>query len=110
VRFLKQKLAVDPANLLVNIGPSIQKESYAFPLPLTEVNPLLAPFIEEKDGFAYLDLVGADLKQLTAAGVKKENITVSTDDTASPEYFSYFIMKKNNASQEARMATILLMR
>jgi copper oxidase (laccase) domain-containing protein len=110
VRFLKQKLTVDPANLLVNIGPSIQKESYAFPLPLTEVNPLLAPFIEEKGGFAYIDLVGANLEQLTAAGVKKENITVSTDDTASPEYFSYFMMKKNNASQEARMATILLMR
>lgn len=110
VHFLKQKLAVDPANVLVIIGPSIQKESYAFPLPLAEEHPLLVPHTEEKDGFAHIDLIGANLDQLIASGINKENITVSADDTASPEYFSYFMMKKNNASQEARMATILLMR
>lgn len=110
VNFLKRKLNVDPSNLLVNIGPSIQKESYAFPLPLASEHPLLVPFTEEKEGFAHIDLVGANLHQLIASGINKENIIVSADDTASPDYFSYFMMKKNNASQEARMATILLMR
>jgi copper oxidase (laccase) domain-containing protein len=94
VHFLQQKLNVDPANLFVNIGPSIQKGSYAFPLPLSEAHPLLIPFTEEKDGLANIDLVGANLEQLVASGITKENITVSTDDTASPEYFSYFMMKK----------------
>jgi copper oxidase (laccase) domain-containing protein len=92
VYFLQQKLNVDPANLLVNIGPSIQKGSYAFPLPLSEAHPLLIPFTEEKDGRAHIDLVGANLEHLVASGITKENITVSTDDTASPEYFSYFML------------------
>lgn len=110
VHYLEQKLKVDPSHFLVHIGPSIQKESYAFPLPLPEVHPLLLAFIEEKDGFAHIDLVGADLDQLQASGIRKENITVSPEDTASDSYFSYFMMKKNGETQEARMATILLMR
>jgi hypothetical protein len=110
VRFLQDSFCVDPANLLITIGPSIQKQSYAFPLPLQETHPQLAGFIEERDGMAHIDLVGAHLFQLRALGIKDENIQVSKEDTASPKYFSYYLMKKDGLQKEARMASILMMR
>lgn len=111
IHFLEKEFKIDPRNLLVNIGPSIQKESYAFTLPLESESPILLPFTEEKEGYAHIDLVEANLHQLTAAGVQKKNITLSHEDTAvSHKYFSYYAMKKHGETNEARMATILMMR
>jgi len=110
VGFLRRECDVAPANLLISMGPHIQKESYSFPLPLPEVPYELNGFIEEKDGSAFIDLSGATLRQLTTAGVKKENVTISPHDTARGGYFSYYRMKKEGNETEARMATILMMR
>ena len=109
VNFLCEDLHAHPADLLIHIGPHIKKESYEFPLPLKEVSPHLEPFIEEKDGYAYIDTVEACLWQLTCAGVSKENIDISDVDTAtSKNHFSYYVATRD-ALPDGRLATVLAM-
>lgn len=110
VEFLKEEHCVEVDNLIVTIGPSIQKVSYAFPVPLEDEHPLLAPFTEVKNGFAYIDLPKAHTQQLLELGIKKENITIATDDTASSSYFSYYKAKREGAEDHGRMANILMLR
>lgn len=111
VGFLRRQCDVAPQDLIINIGPHIQKQTYAFVLPLPDTPLELNGFIEERDGHAYIDLAGSAVRQLTTAGIQKENITVSSEDTGDTEkYFSYYLMKRDGNQQEARMATILMMR
>ena len=110
VLFLRNTFGVDPLNLLIQIGPCIKKESYAFPLPLNSIDPVLKTHIEEKNGYAHIDLLGTSIEQLTASGVRNEHISISPIDTGnSAEYFSYFRMKKGGVPDTARMATVLMM-
>lgn len=111
IAFLHNELGVNPQNLLVHIGPSIKKESYAFSLPLLEVHNELKNYIEIKDTVAHIDLPLACTSQLEKLGVLKENIFVSPIDTrTSSEHYSYYCMKKNNEQDTARMATVLMQR
>jgi len=111
VSFLEDTLGVLPQNLLVNIGPHIKKESYAFILPLEEAPAELAPYTEEKNEHAHIDLVQASIDQLNGTGIDAKNIFVSPIDTGtSKNHYSYFMMKKNGEPDAARMATILMMR
>lgn len=110
INFMRESFGTNPEDLLVHIGPSIQKESYRFPLPLEEIHGELKDFIEEKDGYAHIDLIGAHLRQLHASGIPQGNISVSKEDTASDAYFSYFKMKQEGRTDDARMATILMLK
>ena len=110
VRFLSDTFGTNPEDLLVSVGPSIQKTSYTFPLPLQETHPELEGFITEKDGFAHIDLIGAHEKQLLALGIPRSQISLSEEDTASPKYFSYHTALKKGVGDNARMATILMLR
>jgi len=110
IAFLKENVCVDPQNLIVTIGPSIQKDSYAFPLPLEETHKAFESFIEEKDGMAHIDLIGAHVSQLTSLGILSANISVSKEDTAHSEYFSYYKAMKEGYEDQGRMATILMLR
>lgn len=110
VQFLKDMLAVDPSNLMVEIGPHIKKESYTFTLPLTEASEEQKLYTEEQGGLAHIDLVSWNLAQLAQAGIILENISISPIDTGtSKEHYSYYMMKKYGEQKEARMATILMM-
>ena len=110
VGFLRRELGVEPSNLIIHIGPHIKKDSYAFPLPLEETPQELQTFTQEKEGYAHVNLKGATIRQLTTAGIVKDNIAVSQIDTGtSDEHYSHFMMKESGTSQ-ARMATILMMR
>jgi copper oxidase (laccase) domain-containing protein len=109
VGFMSETFGVKPEDLLVYIGPHIRKESYAFPLPLPAVDPLLAPHIYEANRMAHIDLLGASIEALTTSGVASENISVSEIDTAtSDNHFSYYRMKKENGETSARIATVLM--
>jgi len=110
LEFLKEELCVERENLIVHVGPSIQKESYAFPLPLETVHPVLLPYTQERDGNAYIDLPGAHRAELLRLGIQEENIMISNDDTASPNYFSYYKAMRAGAKDPGRMANILMMR
>lgn len=111
VHFLEDQFGADPKNLLVHIGPSIRKESYRFPLPLENESPLLLPFTTKEDRVASIDLIEANLHQLTATGVMRENISIAPEDTARTEkYFSHYRAVHTNTPDEARMATVLMVR
>lgn len=111
IAFLSNELDVDSKNLSVFIGPSIKKESYVFSLPLHEEPEALLGFVLKTNGFAYVDLIGASMKQLMHGGIESKQISVSKIDTgSSPEYYSYYRMKKNNEQDSARMATVLMQR
>lgn len=111
VHFLSSELGIKPSNLLVHIGPHIKKESYAFLLPLEESVPELLPYTEEKNGYAHIDLLEANIAELIASGIAKEKISVSDIDTGtSKKHYSYFQMKKKGEQDSERMATILMMR
>ncbi len=111
VGFLWDTLAVQPENLLINIGPHIKKESYKFALPLATVDQILAPHIYEAARYAHIDLLGASMRALTQSGIHKENIHISDIDTATSEHhFSYYRMKKMGDDTKPRIATILMLR
>ena len=111
VGFLHDALGADPQNILVQIGPSIKKESYAFELPLQEESEVLKNYTEIKNDFAYIDLESASVAQLIATGIQKEHISISEIDTGtSVHHFSYYRMKKKGEPDTARMATILMQR
>ena len=106
IAFLQTNNDVDPITLEVHIGPHIHAASYRFSLPLPHVDPVIAPFITERDGFAYIDLTAATVAQLTAAGIQKNNITIDPADTGTDDrYFSYYRTKHENRP-DGRIATI----
>ncbi len=111
IAFLSNELNVDSKNLSINIGPSIKKESYVFSLPLQEEPEALLGFVAKTNEFAYIDLIGASIKQLTSGGIESKQISVSEIDTGtSTQHYSYYQMKKNKEKDSARMATILMLR
>lgn len=110
IGFLREEFQVNPANLLIKIGPHIHAGSYSFPTPLQNVYGAIAPFILEGDGNAHIDLASAHNSQLTKEGVLLKNISVSGIDTAtSSEHFSHYRSKKQN-TLDGRLATILILR
>lgn len=110
VSFLQTHFNINPADILIHIGPHIKKESYKFPLPLKTVSPILTPFIEEKDGYAYIDTLSASSQQLNEAGVLSKNISVSKiDTTISQNHFSHYRLQRDH-TPEARMATIIALK
>ncbi len=109
--FLHTTFGVEPANLLIHLGPHIKKESYAFSLPLQEESKELIEYTEIRDSYAHIDLEKGSLAHLTHAGVLLEHITVSPIDTgSSSEHFSYFRAKKEARDTTLRIATVLMMK
>lgn len=110
IGFLRETYNVNPAHLVVTVGPHIHARSYAFPLPLQNVAPAIKPFVHKVNEHAYIDLSAALKQQLTKRGVLIENISLNTHDTAiSPDYFSHYVHKKTGVP-DARMATIAVLR
>lgn len=109
VRFLMKHYDTDPNDLIVAIGPHIKKESYRFPLPLTEPTPKqLLEHMQTMTGYISIDLVSAELAQLSAVGVQKKKISVSKIDTAtSQNRFSHYRSQRDPTHSHGRMATIL---
>lgn len=79
---LREKYAVDPAQLIVMSGPFIQAESY------------------------YFDLVDAICEQLLSRGIQPDNLQLSSVDTfSSPSLFSHS-RSFHTGEPEGRMATV----
>lgn len=110
VSFLTKHFGTRPEKLHIHIGPHIKKESYSFPLPLTEPTPSqLAHHMHLLSGNMHLDLVGAETEQLTAVGVQQNNISISPIDTyTSPEHFSHYESTRDTTKPHGRIASILM--
>jgi polyphenol oxidase len=111
IQYLRDNFTVNPETVRIYIGPHIHKESYSFPLPLAETDPLLVPYMHEVNGRVHIDLSLACTDALIHTGVLLQNITISPIDTAtSKEHFSFFNMKQTSGYTTARIATIVQMR
>lgn len=107
VRELSRTYGTHPQDLDVHIGPAISADSYTFPSVSQEGNPEWEPHLLRRDGLVHIDLVGRVVRDLNAAGIGKEKITVSPVDTArSPDHFSHFRSRETGES-EGRIMTVL---
>lgn len=97
----------NPADIVINIGPSIRKESYLVEhIDTMQRKPEWEPFVEKTPKGYLIDLVGFNKAALIDAGVCEENIEVSPVDTAlNQDYFSHHRAKRGG-EKEGRLATI----
>lgn len=112
VSFLHEHFQSVPKDLIVDVGPAIQKKSYLFPRLVEEEFPGWGDFVQQQpDGQFAIDLAGFTLQQLLDAGIRKEHLTVSPIDTAAPHsgYFSHYRDTRAGVA-EGRFATILSFR
>lgn len=111
VGFLREECGTNPADLLVHFAPHIKKDSYHYPLPLTDPVPdALVHHIEEKDGRAYIDMTEAEIEELERAGVRRDHVSVSDSDVGtSSAYFSHYRSKHDKNIPQGRMATFAML-
>ena len=110
ISLLRERFAVDPANLLINVGPYIHTDSYSFPANNHNIQSNILPFTKEIDDKNFVDLIAACNQQLTQAGVELANIAVSTINThVSPNHFSHYASRTQN-TLKGRLATVLMMK
>lgn len=100
-----------PEDMLVSIGPSIHKESYAVVNPLQKTSPEWKPFLlDTSSGETLIDLIGFNRLQLKEAGVLEQNINISEIDTAvSRNQFSHH-RSVQTGEIEGRFATVFGLR
>jgi copper oxidase (laccase) domain-containing protein len=88
VNNLKNGYNINPGNLEVIVGPSLQKDNFIYDYLEDMDSGLWRGFVEETDdGKLMIDNVGAVIKQLTDSGVKKENIYDCGIDTYTDDSF-----------------------
>ncbi len=94
-----------PKDLIVGFGPAIRKCCYEVEGSFVKYFP--KDLFKRQDKF-YLDLIGANLKQLINAGVKKKNIFDSKICTScrNKEFFSYRREKENCG----RMVSLIMLK
>lgn len=97
----------NPKDVIVFIGPGIQKESYMLDT-LEQGDPAWKPFIALlPDGRYQVDLRGYITKQLLDAGVLETNLRIDPTDTAtSDHYFSHYRSVRTN-EPEGRFASVI---
>ncbi len=110
ISFLQEQFDIDPANLLIHVGPHIHTRSYSFPSGNNTIQSEILPFTKEEQEHIFVDLFSACKYQLTKSGVPLENTTVSGINTATSfDYFSHYASRTQNAL-EGRMSTVLMLR
>ncbi len=107
IQILEKDFHSQPKDILVTIGPGIQKESYKLVSRREEMTPEWDLFLQElPSGEIAVDLVGYNLAQLKELGVLPTNISTSLIDTAvNKEYFSHYRAVRTE-EPEGRFATI----
>ena len=104
VEKLRSDYGVDPKNIRAAIGPCIRRESCEVGPEFKEYFPM--DTIQTPDGLRF-DLLGANMRQLTRAGVKRENIfdsgLCSFSDAARFHSF------RRDADRSGRMLSVIMM-
>ena len=87
---MKENFSLNPANLLIEIGPHICSKHYEIKSDVTKFFPDHPKAIEKSRGKMYLNLSEIAKEQLVKAGVKPENIKIDKrctyEDTSLPSY------------------------
>ena len=71
IKLMQKQFGTNPQDLLVAFGPAIRSCSFEVEEDFKKIFP---KDIQERDGKLYMDLAGANKKQILRAGVKIENI------------------------------------
>ena len=102
VESLKKNYNTNPKDIIVQMGPSIQKCCYEVSVEMADI--VSNNFGEEFVSGRYIDLQGINKKQLLDLGVKQENINISDICTKcqGKDFFSY-----RNDSSCGRFAGII---
>ena len=112
VERMKQEFGVSPSDLYIGIGPGIKKESYQLEYldPVFHILQGMEQFTKKNnDGSFNLDLAGINHNLLVEAGIKPENIEVSSIDTRkSSDYFSHY-RDSREEQPEGRFATVAIL-
>lgn len=101
------KFGTKPENLIVGVGPGIQKCCYKYKNFKQEKLLSWQNFIRTEAGEKSIDLPGFIANQLTSLGIKPRNIEMTNECTCcSKRFFSHYRAKKT-LEQEGRFATII---
>lgn len=108
VKSMQKNFGSDTRDILVEIEPSIKKESYKIINPEQKESPEWLPFLEYlQSGETAVDLVGFNKKQLLDSGILRENIIINDTDTViSEDFFSHY-RSVRTGEPEGRFATII---
>jgi hypothetical protein len=104
------KFGTKPENLIVAVGPGIQKCCYKYRNFKQEKLLSWQNFIRTESTGKSVDLQGFITSQLTSLGIKSSNIEMADECTCcSQRFFSHYRAQKT-LEQEGRFATIIGMR
>lgn len=97
----------NPENILINIGPSVRKESYKFETVNQKNDPKWKKYLyKDSDALIHVDPVGYVTEQLLSVGVAKNNIKIIDIDTiADKNHYSHYRSVRTGES-EGRFLTI----
>jgi YfiH family protein len=104
VELLRSDYGVDPKNIRAAIGPCIRKDSCAVGPEFREYFPL--DIVQTPQGL-YFDIVSANMRQLTRAGVRRENIL--DNGFCSFAGAARFHSFRRDADQSGRMISVMTM-
>jgi len=93
-------------NLVIWMGPSVQRISYKLDHFSFEHDATWQPFFDKKTDGYYLDMQGYNRQKCIAAGVSSEQITISAVDTVTND--NYFSHSAGDTTQ--RFAVLAMMR
>lgn len=103
---MKEVFEVDPQNVLVGIGPCISFENYEVGKEVA--SQFSSAFYSQKNNGNYsLDLVKANMHQLTSLGVKKANIEIMNICT---KVSSRFYSARREGIQSGRFSSFLMLK
>lgn len=96
----------DVQDICAWMAPSVQWSSYRMEYFDRLDDPLWKPHIDNRDGGIYLNMQGYNQAQCIEAGILRENITISSIDTAmDASYFSH-----SQGDTAGRIAVLAMMR
>lgn len=94
------------SDLIVWMSPSAHKQSYRMDYFNHIDDPLWHDFAEKRNDGIHLDIAGFNRQRFIDAGLKPDNVYVSSIDTfSSPDYFSH-----SNGDTKDRFAVLAMMR
>ncbi len=107
---MQEKFGTAPTDLLVSIGPSARKGSYIQTEVKQREHPEWGRYLTDVAGGTAIDVLGFNIDQLVAAGVRREHISVdSTDTITSKNYYSHY-RSVRTGEPEGRFATVAVLR
>jgi YfiH family protein len=104
VELMRSDYGVDPKNIRAAIGPCIRRESCEVGPEFREYFPL--DTVQTPEGL-HFDILSANMRQLTRAGVKRENI--SDSGLCSFKDAARFHSFRRDADKSGRMLSVIMM-